>query len=162
MTMPRVLPTLVLIAVLGMPAALLPPAPAAAARRIKTETMPISIACTPIAPGEWDQDCFPAFFFSVKTTGVLKLKFRASPDHCSSIRVRLFGRGELGMFVDELFASEPLAPGAATPVVDLGALGRGSGDYLLEAEGIAGGCNTGYLLGWGGKLKVTTSKRARR
>ena len=47
-------------------------------------------------------------------------------------------------------------PGGDRPVVDLAALGRGSGDYVLDAEGIVGGCNTGGLSAWAGTLKVTT------
>lgn len=134
----------------------------AASRRIATRAIPLAVACDPISPGVWTQYCVPSPIVRVKTTSVLRFQFRVSPAACSAVRIRILGRGELGMFVDELYASDALRPGLATPPVDVGPVPRGTRDYAIEVVGIPSGCNTSGLQSWSGKLTVTTSRPGRR
>jgi hypothetical protein len=85
----------------------------------------------------------------VSTLGGLKVEFIASRGHCSSIIIHLLVDGV------ERFTSGPLGADQSTGVQDVGPVSPGSHVIGLQAEGITGGCNTGFLESWAGTLKVT-------
>ena len=97
------------------------------------------------------QLCTPIPTVALPTDGVLKAQFVASTLHCSPIIAHLKVDGT------ERYVSGILAPGQATLVQDLGPVAAGVHDVSVQAEGVSGGCNGGYLASWSGTLTLTVS-----
>jgi hypothetical protein len=88
----------------------------------------------------------------VDTSGVLEVGYLAPRSHCSSLRMHFLLDGVQKAVSDEV------APGHATGYVNLGPVEPGQHLVALQAEGIEGGCNVGYVSSWGGSATVWTSK----
>ena len=107
---------------------------------------PFTISC--VSSG---QLCSPAFTVPVSANGVLQASYTASPGHCSDVAVHFLVDGiERGV-------TAFLAPGATSPVFDLGPVTSGTHTLALQGEGTVGGCNTGSLGNWGGTAQITVS-----
>jgi len=95
------------------------------------------------------QLCPNAYTTSLKTgKGTLTMSFTAAANHCSDVRVyfSVDGGGEhISSFVSKNNTTASYAFAVAA----------GGHTLKLRAEGRRGGCNTGYLLSWGGTLHVT-------
>jgi len=95
------------------------------------------------------QLCPNAYTTSLKTgKGTLTMSFTAAANHCSDVRVyfSVDGGGEhISSFVSKNNTTGSYAFAVAA----------GGHTLKLRAEGRRGGCNTGYLLSWGGTLHVT-------
>ena len=87
----------------------------------------------------------------VRTTGVLQVNYSAPREHCSSLRMHFLVDG-----VPKAI-SDVVAPGHSTGYVELGPVEAGEYQLGLQAEGIPGGCNVGFLSSWGGNAMVYTS-----
>jgi hypothetical protein len=88
---------------------------------------------------------------SIKSDGILKIKYLAPRSHCSSIKIHF------GVDGAQKSVSEPVRPGDTTGYVDLGPVSPGDHIVSLRGEGIAGGCNSGTITSWGGSAIVETS-----
>jgi hypothetical protein len=104
------------------------------------------------------QDCDRAVWITViKNYQGLKLQFESSPDMCSDIIAKIGSDLPQPHFVGQ----DRVSPGGVTPAIFIpGApANQGGGGYnqgiYVHAVGITGGCNTGGLLEWSGKLIVT-------
>jgi uncharacterized membrane protein len=98
------------------------------------------------------QVCDSVPFVTRETSATLRAEYVTSPSHCSSV----------GMiyFLDLLgaVATAPAQPAAtSTGLLDLGPVAPGQHDIGLQAFGVEGGCNSGFLANWGGTLRLTTS-----
>jgi hypothetical protein len=117
--------------------------------------VPVSVSCTSSG-----QLCSPLFSSTVETQSELKVKFTAHPGHCSSIDVNIFLDGNpmgttgfLGWPAAPFpFDALPLMSG----IIDLGPVSPGTHQISLQGKGQVGGCNSGYLAGWGGTLTTFT------
>jgi hypothetical protein len=89
--------------------------------------------------------------YPIRTGGVLIIKYLAPRSHCSSIKIHF------GVDGAEKTVSDPVLPGNATGYVDLGPVSPGDHVVSLRGEGIAGGCNGGTLISWGGSAIFETS-----
>jgi hypothetical protein len=87
----------------------------------------------------------------VRTTGLLQVNYSAPREHCSSLRMHFL--------VDGLpkATSDVVAPGRSSGYVELGPVEAGEHQLSLQAEGVPGGCNAGFLTSWGGSAMVYTS-----
>lgn len=90
-------------------------------------------------------------FWSV---GELRANYAASPLHCSRVRMHFYIDGM------ETAVSDYLSAGESTGYLDLGPLSPGAHVVSFRAEGLAGGCNPGWLLGWGGQVDIVRAARA--
>ena len=85
------------------------------------------------------------------------MEFSAATDRlaCSDIVLHILWDGV------EIYSTDRIGPVSGrltTGSVDLGPLiSRGAHTLTLSPEGVVGGCNTGALGGWAGKLIVHTS-----
>lgn len=97
------------------------------------------------------------FTIQIKTDGVLRISYNAASDvlACSDIILHVLWDGV------EIYTTEQIGPGSgkhSTGPLDLTPLiTRGTHTLTLSPEGIVGGCNSGTLGGWAGKLMVHTS-----
>jgi hypothetical protein len=98
-----------------------------------------------------EQLCTPVPAVALPTDRVLKVAFDAASTHCSSIIAHILVDGV------ERFASAPLAPGEGTGLRDFGPVAAGVHQVAVQAEGVAGGCNSGSLAIWSGALSLTVS-----
>lgn len=95
------------------------------------------------------QLCPKAWTTSLKTgKGTLTMSFSAAASHCSDVRIRFSVDGGAERI------SSFISPRGATGAYAF-SVAAGSHVLKLRAEGRRGGCNTGYLLSWGGTLHVT-------
>ncbi|MCB9439079.1 MAG: hypothetical protein H6523_02310 [Mycolicibacterium sp.] len=85
---------------------------------------------------------------------VVHARFTASPEHCSDIRAHIF-------YENQQEKTMVLKPGASTGVLVFHRNHYpGDKDYpsdqgvFITADGIKGGCNTGTLQSFGGKVEV--------
>lgn len=152
----RAILTVVVILTLGVPAALLGPAPGVAARsRTVTKTHNFAIICQINDPEGW---CDPAYSVPLKTTGKLIVWFTASTDStalCTPIALRFGIDGQISGI------QYPVDPGGRVGVDYTTSIAPGAHTVSVIARDWPGGCE-GDLVSWGGTLKVTTSKRVRR
>lgn len=100
------------------------------------------------------------FHIQVETTGVLQLQYYVRSTHCSSIRLYILVDGS------EVLVTEWLGwPGHTeygpldTGLLDLGPVTPGSHTLTLSPEGRVSGCNTGWLLEWGGTARILVSRQ---
>jgi hypothetical protein len=97
------------------------------------------------------------FTIPVETDGVLRIAYSAATDvlACSDIVLHILWDGV------EIYSTDRIGPVSGrsnTGSVDLGPLiTRGDHTLTLSPEGVVGGCNSGTLGGWAGKLIVHTS-----
>ena len=132
--------TLVLIVFFGL--GLFPSVSAA-----QTSSVPVSVNCTSVGT----QLCTPVFDIPVTTTGVLNVSYTAAPTHCGPILVHFFVDGI------ERAATTTLGPGQTSALFSLGPLSAGNHVLGVQGEGVVGGCNIGFMTGWGGTVQVTVS-----
>ncbi len=97
------------------------------------------------------QLCTPVPTVALPTSGVLRVAFDAAASHCSAIIAHVLVDG-----VEE-FTSGALAPGQGTGEQDLGPVAAGVHAVAVQAEGVVGGCNVGFLQTWEGALTLTVS-----
>jgi hypothetical protein len=84
-----------------------------------------------------------------KTLGVLRVQYIAAVTHCSDVSVRIFLDGVLAQ------TTPFLGPGQSSPLFDLsGQITRRRPRLLFQGVGEIGGCNTGRLASWGGRLRI--------
>jgi hypothetical protein len=132
-----------------------------------TKAYPISVQCDhsittfPMGDGMAladAQTCLPQQTLPVSTSDVLKVRFVASPNHCSDIAVDILPRrtGLPSMGATREYTGF-LAPGASSPEYDLSFMGPDVTGLTIWATGRPGGCNTGSLNSWSGTLYVTTT-----
>jgi hypothetical protein len=149
----RAILTVAVILALGVPAALLGPAPAVEARsRTVTKTHDVAVFCQTHDADGW---CYPVFSVPLKTTGKLIVWFTASATHCTPIAVRLGIDGQISGI------QYPVDPGGRVGVDFTSSIAPGAHTVSVIARDWPDGCE-GPLVAWGGTLKVTTSKRVRR
>jgi len=91
------------------------------------------------------------YTITVHTSGVLQASYTAPREHCSSVRMHFL--------VDGIArgVSDAVMPGRDTGYVELGPVKPGEHQISLQAEGIPGGCNAGFLTSWGGSVMVYTT-----
>lgn len=97
------------------------------------------------------QDCpqAPEVHFTVPDGDAVTAFFTANPGHCSDINVRFGNDGNpAGGF-------QRVGPGQTVSAP----ISVGSGPHTVQvfAQGIAGGCNPGYLESWGGTVRVVSA-----
>jgi hypothetical protein len=130
----------------------------ASTRRTTTREHPVGVECAGTS-----QQCNPPmpFELTVSTSDILRVRFVASPLHCSDIRVVInySYRTATGLGLGQV-VSDFLAPGGSSEEFALDPpAGRLSDQRItLTAEGRTGGCNIGRLDAWSGTLIVTTSE----
>jgi len=129
--------------------------PAAAETKRVKQTFDVSVVCSPPST-----TCPQDFRKRVHTAGVFKLKFIASPLHCTPIYASLFGDDRRELLLDG-GDHGPLDPGESTGWVNLsGAAPGGITAIVGNVQDAPGGtCPDGPISSWEGKLKVMTSKR---
>ncbi len=84
-------------------------------------------------------------FFS---TEILKLKFEGNDAACSDVKLRIFLDGKLIEETDFIIRAKE---------IDLSPVSSGNHTLKLSPVGRLGGCNTGTLGAWGGKLTLYVS-----
>jgi hypothetical protein len=94
------------------------------------------------------QLCGNRFEIPFDSCGLLTLEYTTAATHCSDIGMMVYLDGVLVAITD------PLPPGTASPVFDLGPVAPGSHVLSLEAYGVEGGCNVGFLESWGGFITL--------
>ncbi|HWX18413.1 MAG TPA: hypothetical protein VN578_00775 [Candidatus Binatia bacterium] len=120
---------------------------AAASAQTTTNTYALpAISCS-----GYGEICSNTFNQPVRTSGVLTARYTAPAADCSYIRIHFLVDGQ------ERAETEILVPGAASSWFNLGPVAHGSHLLQLQAEGFIGGCNTGSLSEWSGKLDVVTA-----
>ena len=113
----------------------------------QTSSIPVSVNCTSVGT----QLCTPQFNIPVNTSGVLNVSYTAAPTHCGPIIVHLFVDGV------ERTATSTLGPGQTSALFTLGPVSAGNHILGVQGEGVVGGCNVGFMTGWGGTVQVTVS-----
>ena len=95
-----------------------------------------------------EQVCRTVPTVTIDTTSGVVVEFTANRNHCSDIIAHIivdgaeWGSAQVGPGHRDGSYYIPLTPG----LHDIG----------VQAEGVTGGCNTGYLSAWGGNLRVET------
>ena len=98
------------------------------------------------------QRCSPKkkLTFTLGRNGTLtSIKYTAAATHCSSALLRVFRKGR------QIAKTGRLEPGETSErlVTHIG-LAKGETTLRFQAQGFVGGCNTGYVGSWGGKITV--------
>ncbi|MDT5003358.1 MAG: hypothetical protein QOJ24_534 [Mycobacterium sp.] len=75
------------------------------------------------------------------------VEFIANPNHCSDMIAHI-------IFDGREWGSNVVHPGGSDGGYEIDA-GSGKHTVGVQAEGIPGGCNTGYVGAWGGTLRIT-------
>ena len=119
----------------------------AGASAAQTTTVPVSVNCTSVGT----ELCTPLFDIPVTTTGVLNVSYTAAPTHCGPIFVHFFVDGV------ERAATTTLGPGETSALFSLGPVSAGNHILGVQGEGVVGGCNIGFMTGWGGSVQITVS-----
>ena len=106
-------------------------------------------------PGPFSPRSIPGFMVYPKA-GSVKVEFTANPNHCSDMIAHLFyndtSTGEHGA---EEWGSNIASPGGTDGGYEIPVGGGPSGVFFgVKAEGVPGGCNTGSVSAWGGRLRV--------
>lgn len=98
------------------------------------------------------QICGQSGGFNVETDGPLFVEFQANANHCSDMIAHIavdgneWGAGRVGPGQRDGGYFIEVSPGVH--------------NILVFAEGIEGGCNTGFVSAWGGTLHVETNDDA--
>jgi hypothetical protein len=113
----------------------------------QTSSVPVSVNCTSVGT----ELCTPLFNIPVTTSGVLNVSYTAAPTHCGPIFVHFFVDGV------ERVATSVLNPGQTSALLSLGPVSAGDHILGVQGEGVVGGCNIGFMTGWGGTVQITVS-----
>jgi hypothetical protein len=95
------------------------------------------------------QICDQKYEVQVEAGNKPGMRFTVGPQHCSSVRLYVSLDGK------RVYASGFLAAGQDTGQIALSAA-PGRHTLTLEAEGSYGGCNTGTLESWAGRVSLTS------
>lgn len=141
------------------PTATLTPAPtripptATSAPIIVTDTYNISECCG--YPGTQRSPAID-YKINVRTVSLLRMEFSLSPTGCSDVYLHVLLDGT------EIRTIGPIGPGRgifASGSIDLSPYISGDQHILtISPEGVAGGCNSGFLESWAGDLIVYTNE----
>jgi hypothetical protein len=133
---------------------------------LATATGLVALACPPVASADvidvtvsvpdcpsprtqWCPDPTKRFF---PTDEAFFIEFTANRDHCADMRLHLYIDGNE-------WASNVVGPGQADGGYFI-PVSPGVHNIAIMAEGIPGGCNTGFVSGWGGVLRIETNEDA--
>ncbi|MHC9291186.1 hypothetical protein ACRCUN_01905 [Mycobacterium sp. LTG2003] len=94
----------------------------------------------------WTQMCTTVPTWDADVQERMKIQVTADPTHCSDIIAHV-------LVDDREVMSERLGPGDSTTPYEMP---FGHHTIGVQAEGVDGGCNDGYLAAWGGTLRVWT------
>jgi hypothetical protein len=116
---------------------------------VQTTDQVINIPTQTCSQATPPQECTPLYTTSVNVLdGPIDIQFTASPQHCSSISVKI--KVDNGAVQQTAF----LAPGVSSPFLSFGNFTAGLHTITIQAIGQTTGCNTGYLLNWMGSITV--------
>lgn len=90
----------------------------------------------------------PAVPFRAKYDGPILVEFTANQNHCSDIRAHIIVDGTE-------WGSNTVSPGQKDGGYEI-PMAKGDHTIGVQAEGIEGGCNIGYVSAWGGTLHIET------
>jgi len=103
------------------------------------------------------QVCKPAKRLTVETPRrgkVTSVRYTTSPQHCSALVLQVVRKGRV------LATSHRIETGDQTEVFSTSiAVRKGASTLGFRAKGFLGGCNTGRVGSWGGKVTVTVKLR---
>ena len=91
-----------------------------------------------------------------ETVQALRVEFRMMETMCSNMRLHILLDGR-EVHTTDFFG--PLNGILTTGMIELGPVSAGKHSLTLSPEGQVGGCNKGYLQGWGGSLAMYVSER---
>jgi hypothetical protein len=83
---------------------------------------------------------------------VTKIRYTTSPQHCSALKLQVLRNGQVVATSKRIEAGQQTAqfdPGIKVP--------KGQSKLGFRAKGFLGGCNTGFVGSWGGKITVTVT-----
>ena len=124
----------------------------AVSARTRTQTLTFTTGQFVVNCTSSGQRCSPKkkLTFTLGRNGTLTLiKYTAAATHCSSILLRVFRKGR------QIAKTGRLEPGETSErLVTHIALTKGVTTLRFQAQGFVGGCNTGYVGSWGGKITV--------
>jgi hypothetical protein len=129
-------------------------APAAARRQSRSKTFTTGsfvVTCTSTG-----QVCSPpeSLTFNLARRSVLtRVTYTTSPNHCSSVLVRVVYKGHVVAKTGKLDAGERTED-VKTHIT----LPKGQTTLGFQAQGFSGGCNAGQLGSWGGKVTVAVTR----
>ena len=124
----------------------------AASARTRTKTLTFTTGQFVVNCTSSGQRCIPKkkLTFTLGRKGTLtSIKYTAAATHCSSALLRVFRKGR------QIAKTGRLEPGETSErlVTHIG-LTKGITTLRFQAQGFVGGCNTGYVGSWGGKITV--------
>ena len=124
-----------------------------ATARTRTKTLTFTTGQFVVNCTSSGQRCSPKkkLTFTLGRKGTLtSIKYTAAATHCSSLLLRVFRKGR------QIAKTGRLEPGETSErlVTHIG-LTKGVTTLRFQAQGFVGGCNTGYVGSWGGKITVT-------
>jgi hypothetical protein len=124
-----------------------------ATARTRTQTLTFTTGQFVVNCTSSGQRCSPKkkLTFTLGRRGTLtSIKYTAAATHCSSTLLRVFRKGR------QIAKTGRLEPGETSErlVTHIG-LTKGLNTLRFQAQGFVGGCNTGYVGSWGGKITVT-------
>ena len=145
----RVVLFVLLVSLLAVSAA---SAVSAVSARTRTQTLTFTTGQFVVNCTSSGQRCSPKkkLSFTLGRNGTLSsIKYRAAATHCSSTLLRVFRKGR------QIAKTGRLEPGETSErLVTHIALTKGVTTLRFQAQGFVGGCNTGYVGSWGGKITV--------
>ncbi|MGE0599583.1 MAG: hypothetical protein AB7J35_05925 [Dehalococcoidia bacterium] len=109
-------------------------------------SIPFSVTCTSTG-----QDCDQFYSQSVTTSSVLILEFQSDYRECGDYSVTFVVDGVT------VYTSPVLVPFGTTGPIDLGPVSYGPHEIQVHATGVVGGCNTGTLTSWAGRLNFNST-----
>ena len=145
----RVVLFLVLVCLLAVTAVT---AVTAVSAQTRTQTLTFTTGQFVVNCTSTGQRCSPKkkLSFTLGRNGTLtSIKYTAAATHCSSALLRVFRKGR------QIAKTGRLEPGETSErlVTHIG-LAKGVTTLRFQAQGFVGGCNTGYVGSWGGKITV--------
>jgi hypothetical protein len=117
------------------------------------QNFPVSVTCQT----RRGQICNPVFTTSVETGNILRAEYIPPATHCASVRIHFWIDGVYSRTSSYLASTGMPDLPASTGLQDFRPVTAGTHTVGIQAEGQNGGCDTGYLGGWGGTLKVVRS-----
>jgi hypothetical protein len=125
--------------------------PAWADEKLITEKYIATEECSKVGAGQFCP-ADPANYWPTKTqfyasNGSIKVEFTANPNHCSDMIAHVFINGQQ-------WGSNIVHPGQSDGGYEIPIDRAGLQQVAIQAEGVAGGCNTGSVSAWGGMLRI--------
>jgi len=109
------------------------------------------------------QVCNPPYSVKIETGSVLKVRYIVPPSHCSSVKIHFILDGKNVHSTGWLSWPGAPAPFSSylldTGIINLGHMSPGVHALSVQAEGLYGGCNKGYLASWAGTLRIITTPK---